>query len=419
MNKSIKFLMFMFVTSAIFSCHKSPKGDLVHLQIVDRNGYIKTVTDSDNIKKYDQSDLKGSSPHQKIVRIYEKEKEGVITVYHDNGLLWQYLETKDGRANGLFEEYYKSGKLMVKAIVVEGIADLTDEAKTSWVFDGKSIAYDEKGRVLAIIPYQNGELSGQAEYYYTCGEIQRKVPYSNNKISGQERGYDEKGGLILLTNYLDGTKEGESYFKGSKGEGAYEEVYRNGRLVHGKYFDLDGSLFSEIISSKGIKPIFNNGIIIQTEEYLNGVVEGVITKFRKDRTKESVCSFKDGRKHGEEIFYYPVNQGVDPIKQLLITWREGLIHGRVCTWYSNGVLESEKEMCDHKKEGTYISWYFDSSLMMVEEYHKDTLINGKYLRKGDNVPMSRVIDGTGKAHIYDKDGILLRVVSYYNGAAVE
>ena len=110
---------------------------------------------------------------------------------------------------------------------------------------------------------------------------------------------------------------------------------------------------------------------------------------------------------------------MEPIKKLLITWREGLVHGRVCTWYPNSVLESEKEMCDHKKEGTFLSWYMDSSLMMVEEYHQNKLVNGKYLRKGDNVPISRVIDGVGDAHIYDKEGILLRKISYYNGNPIE
>ena len=64
-------------------------------------------------------------------------------------------------------------------------------------------------------------------------------------------------------------------------------------------------------------------------------------------------------------------------------------------------------------------WYLDNSIMMVEEYQADKLLNGKYYRKGDSVPISRVIDGVGSAHIYDKDGILMRKISYYNGNPVE
>jgi len=396
-------------------CHTSEKGNLVHLQVIDRNGYTKTINDRDKMKTYEREDLKASSSHEKVIKVFDKNKQGVITAYHENGLLWQYIETKASRANGMYEEYHQNGKLRLQAKVIEGIADLTDEAKTSWVFDGECLVFDKKGKLEAKIPYVNGSQQGVALYYYPNGVVKKKIPYTQDKIHGQVRGYDEEGKLTLMCNYLEGQKEGEAFFNGNSEEGAYEEVYRNGRLSYGKYHDIDGKLFSEVENSTGIKPIFAKGKLMRTEEYKNGVQEGVITIFRKDRTIESRYSMKNGKKDGEEIVYYPANPGAEPVKKLLITWREGLIHGKVNTWYSNGVLESEKEMLDHKKEGTFLAWYMDSSLMMVEEYRQDKLINGKYLRKGDNVPISRVIDGMGEAHIYDKDGILLRKVTYYNG----
>ncbi|MCH9621131.1 MAG: hypothetical protein S4CHLAM20_05470 [Chlamydiia bacterium] len=417
--KKQKIVLLTLLPLLLLGCRNSEKGNLVHLQIVDRNGYTKTINDREKMQTYEVADLKASSSHEKIVRVFDKNKQGIITAYHDNGLLWQYLETKANRACGVYEEYHSNGKISLQGQVIEGIADLTDEAKTSWIFEGECLVFDINGKLEAKIPYVSGLQQGIAQYFYSDGSLKKKVPFTNNKIHGQVRGYDKKGNLVLMSNYLEGQKEGEAFFNGSSEEGAYEEVYRNGRLVHGKYFDLDGKLFSEIENSSGIKPIFAKGLLIQTEEYKSGVKEGMITKFRKDRTVESKYSIKDNRKDGEEIIYYPANLGVEPIKKLMVTWREGLIHGKVNTWYANGVLESEKEMCDHKKEGTLISWYMDSSLMLVEEYRNDKLVNGKYLRKGDNVPISRVIDGIGDAHIYDKDGILLRKVAYYNGNPVE
>ena len=419
LKSSKKLALFILLPVIALGCHTSDKGTIVHLQIVDRNGYTKTVTDPDQIKKFEFTDVKGSSQHEKIIKVYDKNQEGAITLYHDSGLLWQYLETKGGRAHGVYEEYDRAGKLHIKSFVTEGIADLTDEAKTSWVFDDISTVYDPKGNIVAKIPYLKGVQEGEAQYFYTNGAVKTKIPYSKNKIVGQVRGYDEQGNLNLMINYLDGVKEGEAYSNGSIEAGAYEEVYRNGRLVFGKYFDTDGKLYSEIENSKGIKPIFENGILVKTEEYNQGKIQGAITTFRNDRTIESCYSVVDGKKDGEEIVYYPAAIGIEPVKKLLISWREGLIHGRVCTWYPNGVLESEKEMIDHKKEGTYLSWYMDSSLMMVEEYRQDTLLNGKYLRKGDNVPISRVIDGVGDAHIYDKNGLLVRKITYYNGNPIE
>ncbi|MCH9617777.1 MAG: hypothetical protein SP4CHLAM5_04400 [Chlamydiia bacterium] len=407
------------ITILTMGCHSKKKGELVHLQVVDRNGFTKTISDSTDIKKYENLDPKASSHHKKVVRVYDKDGAGAITLYHDSGTLWQYLETKSNRAHGMYEEYFPTGKIKIRAFISEGIADLTDKAKTSWVFDGESSVFDEHGNTMATIFYEKGREQGEALYYFADGSIKTKIPYLNGKIQGKKIGYDKKGTVVLLVNYFEGKKDGESFFKGSEKEGAFEEVYMNGRLVYGSYLDLDGKVFSKIDNSAGIKPIFQDGQLVRTEEYKNGRLEGLITLFGRDRTIESTYMIKEGKKDGEEIIYYQVSAGAEPIKKLLVTWKEGQIHGKVCSWYPNGALESEKDMCDHKKEGAYLSWYMDSSLMMVEEYSHDKLVNGKYLRKGDNVPISRVIDGMGTAHIYDQNGILLRKVSYYNGSPVE
>ncbi|MCH9811960.1 hypothetical protein K0U07_04250 [bacterium] len=403
----------------VSSCQRYTKKELVHLQIVDRNGYTKTISDVKDRKKYEKGNIKAPSHHQKVVRIYDREDRGVITLYHDNGLLWQYLETKMNRAHGVFEEYYPSGALKISAFISEGIADVTDAAKTSWVFDGESKVFDEEGNTIAVIPYKGGKEQGVAHYFYSNGELKKVVPYVKGKIHGVEKGYSNKGELLLVAHYKDGEQDGESFFKGSDKEGAYEEVFINGRLVYGEYKDMDGSLFSKIENSNGLRPEFVGGSLFSTKEYQDGKIEGKVTLFAPNRTILSTYYLAHDKKDGEEILYYPSNQGAELRKKLLVTWKEGVIHGKVSTWYPNGIQESEREMCDHKKEGASLCWYEDSSLMMIEEYAQDKLVNGKYLRKGDVSPISRVIDGMGTAHIYDKNGILLRKVSYYNGSPAE
>lgn len=401
------------------SCQRNAKDELVHLQIVDRNGYTKTVSDVKDRKKYEKIDVKAPSHHQKVVRVYDNQDRGVITLYHSNGLLWQYLETKSNRAHGVFEEYHPSGGIKISAYIAEGVADLTDVAKTSWVFDKESKVYDEKGNVIAVIPYQGGKEQGEARYYFADGRIKKITPFVQGKIDGIEKGYSEDGELLFVVHYKNGLKDGESFFKGTKSEPPYEEVYVKGRLVHGLYKDLDGTMFSKVESSSGVRPEFYDGYLFSTHEFYDGKVEGKVTYFAPNRTILSTYFVKNGVKDGEEIIYYPVNKGAALREKLLITWKEGVIHGKVATWYPNGVQESEREMSDHKREGSSICWYEDSSLMMIEEYSQDKLVNGKYLRKGDMSPISRVIDGMGSAHIYDKNGILLRKVSYYNGSPTE
>jgi antitoxin component YwqK of YwqJK toxin-antitoxin module len=403
----------------LLGCRSSSSPNLVHLQIVDRNGYTQTISDSEGMKKYERYDLKAPSHHKKVIRVFDKDKKGVITLYHENGELWQYVETKNGRASGVYEEYYPNRQLHIKSIVSEGIADLTDQAKLSWIFDETSTVYDENGNVIATIPYSKGVQEGIATYFYPNGVVKRTIPYLNNKIEGKVCTYTQEGVLSATKNYFLGEEEGEAIFNGSSVEGGYKEFYKKGRLLEGRYLNIDGTFFSEIKEGEGKKPYFKEGALYKVCEYRKGIEEGEVTLYRKDGSIESTYSVINNEKHGEEICYYPTHVGEEMIKKFLITWREGLIHGRVCSWYPNGVLESEKEIVDHKKEGTYLSWYIDSSLMMVEEYRQDRLINGKYLRKGESVPISRVIDGMGEAHIYDKDGLLIRKISYYKGYPVE
>jgi antitoxin component YwqK of YwqJK toxin-antitoxin module len=85
------------------------------------------------------------------------------------------------------------------------------------------------------------------------------------------------------------------------------------------------------------------------------------------------------------------------------------------TWYSNGVMESQREINVNKKQGLSFAWYKNGDLMLMEEYENDMLIKGSYFKKGDKAPISRIESGKGLATLYTSDGIFLRKVSYEKG----
>lgn len=124
MKKYYLIAVLSIITLSMAGCHTQKRGELVHLQIVDRNGYTKTISDSTDIKKYESLDVKGPSHHKKVVRVYEKDNSGAITLYHDSGILWQYLETRSNRAHGIYEEYFPSGKIKIHAHVCQQISFL-------------------------------------------------------------------------------------------------------------------------------------------------------------------------------------------------------------------------------------------------------------------------------------------------------
>ena len=61
------------------------------------------------------------------------------------------------------------------------------------------------------------------------------------------------------------------------------------------------------------------------------------------------------------------------------------------------------------------AWYRDGSLMLIEEYDRDRLKRGDYLKKPNTTPISKVINGKGIATLFDADGKTLRKVSYQEG----
>ena len=96
-------------------------------------------------------------------------------------------------------------------------------------------------------------------------------------------------------------------------------------------------------------------------------------------------------------------------------WVEGRIQGLVKTWYPNGTSESQREMSRNAKNGLLTAWYFDGSVMMIEQYDRDKLLKGEYFERGEKIPVSQVMNGKGIATIHDSKGTFLRRITYNNG----
>ena len=101
--------------------------------------------------------------------------------------------------------------------------------------------------------------------------------------------------------------------------------------------------------------------------------------------------------------------------KMALTWYQGKLQGPARTWYSDGQLESQRELGDNKKNGLLTAWYQDGSLMLIEEYDQDKLVRGEYFRQGEKIPLTEVIKGKGTATLFDSEGHFIRRVAYVNG----
>jgi len=401
----------------ICSCQKSPPAnDLVGIQIQDRNGLSETISIPEKLETYNNIDFLSSQPFKKVIRVYKKEgkNHSIITTYHPNGVIWQYLECQDMRASGVYQEWFSTGQLKIKAYVIGGTADVALGAQSDWLFDGLSEVWDEQGQLTAHIPYEKGVLEGTSLNFYPNGQIERSVPYEKQLIEGELIEYFPDGQIKERTSYKKGLKQGTCIGLGEEGNVLWEEEYNKDLLQKGVYFSPKGTQISEVQQGCGFQTFFKDSGAFQQIEIQKGRQEGIIKQFSEEGKLQLIYRIKGHRKDGEEIVYYPSSE-----KKISLEWHDDMIHGSVKTWYQNGGLESQKQFARNKKNGTVCSWYEDGQLMLIEEYENDTLLEGQYFKKNKPDPISTVVQGNGVASLYDGQGIFLRKVIYHKGKPVD
>jgi antitoxin component YwqK of YwqJK toxin-antitoxin module len=421
-----KSLAFVIIASLFSSCHRSePDNFLVGIQIQDRNGISETISIPDRLETYKQVDFLSSQPFKKVIRVYKKEgkNHSIITTYHPNGFIWQYLEAQDMRAYGLYQEWFFTGQVKIKAHVIGGTADVSPGAQSDWLFDGISEVWDEQGRLAASIPYEKGVLQGTSLHFYPTQQTHLETPYHQNLLEGEWTEYYPDGTTKEKTVYSKGIKTGKSIGYSSLGKLCWTEEYKNDFLQKGSYFSAEGDLVSSVSNGFGFQTFFDDLCSFQQIEVQKGKQEGIIKQFTSNKELRLIYKIKNGKKQGEEIEYYSFfdleDQNNAPSPKISIQWDQDAIHGSVKTWYSNGSLESQKEWARNKKNGASCSWYQDGSLMLIEEYEEDILMKGKYFKKHMKEPISTILQGNGLATLYDDQGVFLRKIVYQKGKPID
>lgn len=394
---------------------------LTSIHIIDRNGFAETLSNKDRLNQFQNVDFLSQQPYQKVLRIYARDFKGnvrsVVTTYHANGNAKQFLQILNGRALGNYYEWHENGNTRIAAKVIGGTADVTPSAERSWLFDGLSTAWDEDGYLIAEIPYVQGSLEGMANYYHRCGKIWKQIPYLKNQVDGTVEIFRNDGELLQQMNFTMGLRHGSSFRYWNSRQLACQEEYCKGKLENGQYFDAQGNLAAEIKQGTGFKAVFGKEGIQEMQEYQDGFLEGEVKVFNSEGNLKRTYHVKNKIKHGEEVEYFDSSSqtAAPPQIKLSFYWYEGKIQGHVRTWYSNGIMESQKEMANNDKHGVSTAWYRDGNLMMIEEYDNGKLMRGDYFRKGEKSPVTQVAEGKGTVTIFDADGHFIQKIPYENG----
>ncbi|MBS0634334.1 MAG: toxin-antitoxin system YwqK family antitoxin [Verrucomicrobia bacterium] len=429
-------ILFLLIVAALTACEKKAiihehDADLVRIQhrtndatllsisIMDRNGLSETVSAKERVKNYENTNFLTAQPYQKVLRVFAKDKHGdalsIITSYYPTGQIRQLLECSNGRASGRYIEWHTNGQKKLQATILGGHADLDEKSQTTWSFNDTSYCWDEEGKLIATIPYAHGLLEGTSNYYYPSGVLSEAYPYHKGEIDGDAISFDENGNILESTHYSQGVKTGKSVGFWAENKPQFEEDWQDDMLQKGSYYNQEGQLLSEITNGTGVRTIFGDIGPSETQNYIHGRPEGEVVLFDEKGTVTRRLSVKDGEKHGLETYYWTFNPSQP---KLTIEWVRGQMHGTVKTWYENGSPESSREMSHNLKQGHLTAWYSDGKIMLIEEYEKDRLVRGDYLKPGSNKPVSQVINGKGVATFYESDGTFRTRITYHDGKPV-
>lgn len=397
---------------------------LISIHIVDRNGLTETITNPERICDYACVDFLKPQPYKKVLRIFERDRCGnipsLITSYYENGQVQKCLEVSNNRALGMYHEWFESGKLHMEVEVIGGVADITSAAENTWLFDGSGHVWDECGNILACINYFKGKLDGDSYYYHTNGQLWKRIPYTDGKQEGVFETYYKDGKLLQTAVYANDLKSGPLKRYWHNGNVATEENYQCGRLLDGKYYDMCGKCISSVENGEGQRAVFSEKSVREYHTYLNGVEDGEVRMLTDEGMLVKTWIIRNELKNGPETEYYPTpGLGQRAMPKLEINWYEGKIQGLTKTWYSNGMLESQREMAGNAKNGILTAYYRDGSTMMIEDYLDDKLIKGEYYRRGEKLPVSEVDMGDGTVTLFDPEGTFLRKISYKNSVPYE
>ena len=324
------------------------------------------------------------------------------------------MEVISGRAHGDYREWYPNGQLKISACVIEGSPDVSEMGQMTWLFEGKSEVFDEKGNLIAEIPYSKGLLQGDSRYYFASGELMKEIPYHKNEIYGTLRLFNKEGECLESIPYSNGERDGLSATYWSPGKLKAEELYQNGLLTQAQYINIKGEVIAQVNNGFGKQAIFQESFLASLLEYQNGKVDGQVQTFNNNGCLINLYNFKEGMKSGEEWEYYPTTDGICHPK-LFLEWDQDSIQGVAKTWYETGIIESQREMHNNKKHGLSFAWFKEGDLMLMEEYEDDILLKGSYYKKWEKTPISKVENGKGVATLFDKEGRLLRKIIYEKG----
>ncbi|HEX5171006.1 MAG TPA: tetratricopeptide repeat protein, partial [Cyclobacteriaceae bacterium] len=179
---------------------------------------------------------------------------------------------------------------------------------------GEMTTFTLRGEPRSHYFLKNDQVNGEAEVFYSCGQLKEKLGYVMGKKSGEGK-----------TFYLSGQTEVEYNYKDDKLEGAYKVFFEDGKLMKQFFYKND-------LLDGDFKEYHIDGTLLLTGNYKDGKATGLWKYFHTNGEPERSGNYVGDSPTGEWSYY--------DLKGKLIETRyfdtEGKRHGEN-VMYHNGV----------------------------------------------------------------------------------
>lgn len=235
-----------------------------------------------------------------VHRYYDENGEVDSSVVYDDGVvLYIGIIDDEGRKQGYWQEFYRSGELKA-----EGYYKNNKKVK-EWKYYFRNGSIEQRGSYITGLP------EGTWKWYYPDGMLRLEEEYVFGVAEGMSTEYSDTGSVIAQGEYLSGMKEGqwEYVLNDHRERGSYFEGLRNGEWKH-FYRSSDQLRFSGTYEN-GIETgvhtyYYPNGQIKRTGNYLFGKKDGLWEYYTQQGVRIITIEYEEDKEikyNGEKITY--------------------------------------------------------------------------------------------------------------------
>lgn len=212
--------------------------------------------------------------------------------------------------------------------------------------------------------YVEGSAEGERIWYFPDGSIEIIGNYANDKRDSLWKYYYEKGKLSSEVNYVDGERDGVSKHYSFDGILILEKKYMRGNLIAYRSLIGKSNDWVEFSGTGTIRAVHPNGKLALEESYKDGLLHGSIKSYFSNGQLQSLKNYQYGDYDGLQTYYYP--DGKVKLKEFYIL---DDAHGRWERFDPSGRIESVMSFSHGYPQGVAEQYSQGKKIKSVKFYY--------------------------------------------------